>query len=165
MGLVQGITTGITAKNASKDQARANNELTRRMELSRQAYQQRRPQVAQERQAALQSQLGVYNPVAGMMGEMTGGKYAPNVQALGQGFPVKPKATDADMTANDQYRRSVSGIPGQDASVIPGVTADGIEASLARQGYDVSGIRSEGDREREQSERRRRNREQRKGRK
>ena len=132
MGLVQGITTGVQASHAAKDQKRANNELTRRMELSRQAYQQRRPQVAQERQAALQSQLGVYNPVAGMMGEMTGGKYAPNVQALGQNYPVNPRATTADISANDPQRRGVRGMGYDDIT--------SIRNDLSAQGFDTSGI-------------------------
>ena len=132
MGLIQGITQGVTAKNAAKDQARANNELTRRMEVARQAYQQRRPQVVQERQAALQNQLGLYNPVAAMMGEMTGGKYSPNIQDLAKNFPVKPTATSSDLTANDKYRRS--------PDEIPYVTQTGIRDDLARQGYSTKGV-------------------------
>lgn len=131
MGLVQGITQGVQASHAAKDQKRANNELTRRMEVSRQAYQQRRPQVAQERQAALQKQLGVYNPVTAMMGEMTGGKYAPDLTAMGQS-PINPKATTADITVNDPQNRGVRGMSYGDIA--------GIRNDLAAQGFDTSGI-------------------------
>lgn len=131
MGLVQGITQGVQAKNAAKDLARANNELTRRMSASQREYEARRPQQAADRFRALNQQLGVYNPANSMVGEMTGGRYSLDLKAPGQNFlSMKPTAAQAN-------RGDDRGFSGE--GVDPGWQQRNI-ATLQGQGYDTSDL-------------------------
>lgn len=128
-----GVAQGVTAKNAAKDQRKANAELTRRMEIARQAYMQRRPQVASQKFDALQQQLGMFNPAIGMIGEMTGGKYQPSLAGISN--PVKVQATLADLAAGDPYQRTLDKIPADDqTAALNAVKSYGYDTTSARQG-------------------------------
>lgn len=89
-----GVAQGISSKNAMKMQKEANKELTARMEQARRAFEARRPQVNSEKFAALQQQLGMFNPAIGMIGEMTGGRYAPNVSGMTNPMGMKASLQD-----------------------------------------------------------------------
>lgn len=92
-----GVAQGISSRNAMDMQKAANKELTARMEQARRAYEARRPQVNSEKFAALQQQLGMFNPAIGMIGEMTGGHYAPNVSNMTN--PMQMKASLQDLSS------------------------------------------------------------------
>lgn len=130
-----GVAQGISSRNAMNMQKEANNELTRRMEIARQAYQARRPQMAKQKYDALQQQLGMFNPVIGMMGEMTGGRYAPDLSGLTN--PVKPQATAAELAYGTRDKNDHTVLP-EDMRRSAQREARG---RLADQGFDVSTAR------------------------
>lgn len=136
-----GVAQGISSRNAANMQKEANNELTRRMELARRAYASRRPQVNSQKFDALQQQMGMFNPVIGMMGEMTGGRYAPNISGITN--PVKVTATMADLAGG--VTGKVDGKEGK--SIMPEDMSSRAQrealARLSGEGYDTTALRGQ----------------------
>lgn len=91
MGAIE--SAGIGALGAKKDreaEARANKDLTRRMEASRQEYLAQRPANSLARQHAAQNLVGLYEPANAMLGEMMGrgpGNGPMNLQQVTQRWP------------------------------------------------------------------------------
>lgn len=132
-----GVAQGISSRNAANMQKEANNELTRRMELARRAYASRRPQVNSQKFDALQQQMGMFNPVIGMMGEMTGGRYAPNISGISN--PVKIQATMADMAGGATGKEGKSIMPEDMTSARQREAI----ARLSGEGYDTTALRGQ----------------------
>jgi hypothetical protein len=122
-GIVSGGMNFKSNKTAQQQQRRASNDLTRRMETSQADYLARRPQAQQERAAALQTQLGLLKPANGLLGEMTGGRYALDFGAIPKQSPVSMKPLQS------QLGNEWGG--GYDRDTL---------RQLREQGYDIKGI-------------------------
>jgi hypothetical protein len=120
--LVSAGMTGKQTKQAMKDQKAASADLTARMEKAQQDYLARRPEVQEERMRALRTQLGMMAPANNFLSEMSGGKYALDLQAPGQQSPVAMTPLQSQLG----YQRN----GGYDPTRI---------AELRKQGYNVEG--------------------------
>lgn len=128
-------------KRAAKATARANADLTRRMETGRQDYLARRPEAAQERMKALRQQLGLLGPQNKLTQEMGGGDpgYALDFGQVANESPLGMKPLQSQLGTTDAMGRPVLGAGGQQKPLNQG----GMSA-LAAQGYAVPGIRKPG---------------------
>lgn len=90
-------------REAQRDTERANRDLTRRMEASRREYEALRPANSLSRQHALQNMLSLYGPANEMLGEMTGGRFALDLQQPTRRWP--------DMAASQQQTQPVPQAP------------------------------------------------------
>lgn len=75
------------AEKGKKETAAANARLAEAMGLAGQQYQEQRPFQSAARQEALRNQLGLYGPANEMMREMSGGRYALDLNAPVERFP------------------------------------------------------------------------------
>lgn len=83
-----GIAQGVASKRANDATSKANKDLTGRMEQSRDAYAGLRPQVAAGKQQALSQLLGLFEPSNAMAREMTGGRYAMDLEPIRSNSPL-----------------------------------------------------------------------------
>jgi hypothetical protein len=140
MAAGQSIAGGLAYKNnrdAQKATAKANAELTRRMEQGRQDYLARRPQAAEERMKALRAQLGLLGPLNKLTQEMGGGgDYSLDFGQVANESPLAMTPLQSQLYQTDAYGKPVLGPNGK-----PLPATQAALSKLAEQGYSVPGIR------------------------
>ena len=86
-GWAKDMASNRSAQEEQKRVEEANKRLAEALGLASQQYQEQRPVNSAARQEALRNMLGMYGPANEMMREMSGGKYALDLNAPAQRFP------------------------------------------------------------------------------